>query len=59
VCGGIKEVSIKEVQSFILKTISWGKKGQRVDESGLRLVKMHIFAPENQKLLSRFDLHPR
>jgi len=51
VCGGIKEVSIKEAQSFIQKTITWEKKGQRVNKSGLRLVKMHIFAPKNQKLL--------
>jgi len=59
VCGGIKEVSIKEAQSFIQKTITWEKKGQRVDKSGLRLVKMHISAPKNQKFLSRLDLHPR
>jgi hypothetical protein len=47
VCGGMKEVSIKEVQSSLQKTIIWTKKMGRADTNGLKLVEMHLVAPKN------------
>jgi hypothetical protein len=43
----MKEVSIKEVQSSLQKIIIWTKKMGRADTNGLRLVEMHLFAPQN------------
>ncbi len=47
VCGGMKEVLIKKVQSSLQKTITWTKKVGRTKKKRLRFVEMHIFAPEN------------
>jgi hypothetical protein len=46
-CGGMKEVSNKKVESSLQKIITWTKKLKRENRSGLKLVKMHLFTLEN------------
>jgi hypothetical protein len=46
-CGGMKEILIKKVQSSLQKIITWTKKVKRADMSGLKLVEMHLFTFEN------------
>jgi hypothetical protein len=45
VCGGIKEVSIKEAQSFIQKTIIWNKKGAEGKQKWVKACKDAYFCP--------------
>jgi len=42
-CGGLKELSIKDVHAFVKKNLHKLEKVERVGKNGLELVKMHIF----------------
>jgi hypothetical protein len=51
VCGGIKEVSIKETQSFIQKKIIWNKKSVKGRQEWAKVCKNAYFCPRKLKIL--------
>jgi hypothetical protein len=55
VCGGIKEVSIKEVQSFIHKIITWNKKSVKGRQKWVKACKDAYFCPRKLKTLVKIQ----